>query len=348
MLELKDISISYSSFKMNNLSLDVKRGEYFVMLGRSGSGKSVTLDIIAGLRKPDSGRVILNGSDITNTRIQARKVGMVFQDFALFPHLTVFDNISYPLRLKKMAKREILERVETISRGMNIKQILGRKPDNLSGGEKQRVAVARTLVTSPDIILLDEPMSSIDTPLRDDIRRLLRKINSEGMTILHVTHDFREAIRLADRVGVIHNGHMIQTGKPDEVFTSPVNRFVARFAGIQNFFKVEITRSNGKFVGTGKGETSFNLPGDDYPHNALIMIRNESIDITGKPPAGRDNIIKGVVAELNRSEFGYEAYVDAGETFYVNFSEKEFREMNLKIGQEVYLSFNSNDLKVIQ
>jgi ABC-type Fe3+/spermidine/putrescine transport system ATPase subunit len=347
MLELRDISKRYPSFQMKDLSFHITKGEYFVLLGRSGSGKSMTLDIIAGLRKPDSGAVILNGSDITSDKIQDRGVGMVFQDFALFPHLTVFDNIAYPLKVKRLPKVNIQEKVNAIAREINIDQLLHRKPDTLSGGERQRVAVARTLVTSPKIILLDEPMSSVDTPLRDDIRRLLRKINSEGMTILHVTHDFREAIRLADRVGVIHNGHIIQTGVPDYVFSNPVNRFVARFAGIQNFFKVDISLRDKEYIALGRSGVEFTLQKGDYPANGLIMIRNDAIAIDIKSPGTKINMVKGVVIELNRSEFGYEAYVDAGEIFYINFSAKENIALNLMPGKEVYLSFKSSDLKVI-
>jgi ABC-type sugar transport system ATPase subunit len=296
---------------------------------------------------PDSGSVILNGVDITRIKIQQRKVGLVFQDFAVFPHLTVYDNIAYPLRMKGESKGDIEDRVKRMAWEMNIENILHRKPGNLSGGEKQRVAVARTLVTSPDIILLDEPMASIDTPLRDDVRRLLRKINSTGVTVLHVTHDFREAIRLADRVGILHNGHIVQSGSPDDVFANPANRFVARFAGIQNFFKVSITRDNNINFGICKNGSRLLLPEGQYPGNGLLMVRNELIKVTLHSPAGEDNIVEGFIKELNRSESGYEAYVDTGEIFYVNFSSGECNEMNLKTGSRVYLSFPASALKVI-
>lgn len=347
MLKLVKITKSYPSFIIRDLDLDIYRGEYFVLLGRSGSGKSMTLELIAGLRKPDSGSIFLNGVDITDHKIQERRVGLVFQDFAVFPHLTVYDNIAYPLRIKRLGRGEIKEMVEKIAWEMNISQILQRKPSNLSGGERQRVAVARTLVTSPDIIMLDEPMASIDTPLRDDLRRLLRKINKSGITILHVTHDFREAIRLADRVGVIHNGHIIQTGTPDQVFSKPVNRFVARFAGIQNFFKVSIDRQDGKITGTTRDGARFYLPEGNYPGNGLVMIRNEAISIGRKRTSGRDNCFEGVITELNRSEFGYEAYVDAGELFYINFSEQEYNELMLKAGERIFVSFPASAIRVI-
>jgi len=347
MLELVNLNKKYPDFSIIDLSLRVEEGEYFVLLGRSGSGKSLTLELIAGLRSPDSGSVILNNIDITDVKIQQRRVGMVFQDFAVFPHLTVFENIAYPLRMKREKKEDIGKKVKNMAWEMNIESLLERKPDTLSGGERQRVAVARTLVTSPDIILLDEPMASIDTPLRDDVRRLLRKINRKGVTVLHVTHDYREAIRLADRVGVLHNGRLVQTGKPDEVFMNPVNRFVARFAGIQNFLSVSIEKDNNVNFAVCKSGNRLKLPVGDCPQKGILMVRNDSITISLEPPQAVDNIVEGTINELNRSEFGYEAYVDAGEIFYVNFSDAEYNQMKLEIGNRIFLSFPDSALKVI-
>ncbi|MCD4768794.1 MAG: ABC transporter ATP-binding protein, partial [Bacteroidales bacterium] len=305
MLELRGITRRYGNFALNNLSFKVNRGEYFILLGRSGSGKSLTLELIAGIRKPEKGQVILNGTDITSLKMQRRKTGLVFQDFALFPHLTVYDNIAYPLKMKRTPDQDIHNMIDQIATEVNLKHLLERKPDSLSGGERQRVAVARTLIASPDIILLDEPMASIDTPLRDDIRRLLRRINGGGMTILHVTHDYREAIRLADRVGVIHNGRIIQIGKPDEVFSNPVNRFVARFAGIQNFFKVVINNDGSDSVATGRSGFRFLLSPGDYPQEAILMIHSNKITLSTKLSKVKDNSAWGEITEINRSEFGY-------------------------------------------
>ena len=346
MLELRDISKNYGDFKLNDISIQVQKGEYFILLGRSGAGKSQLLEIISGLRKPDRGEIILNGRDITRDNIQERKVGLVFQDFALFPHLTVFDNISYPLRMKKMKSGEIIKKVDEISGNLNVKHLFNRKPDILSGGEKQRVAVARTLVTSPDIILLDEPMSSIDTPFRDDIRRLLRRINQSGMTILHVTHDYRESIRLAHRVGVIHNGRIIQTGHPVEVFEKPVNRFVARFTGIQNFFKVDIIREKSRILGKSN-KMSFVLPDGDYSDHSIVMLKSDRIEITPDRNNSFSNCVKATVSEIYRTQSGFELYADAGEIFHVEITEKLKQEFNIGPGQTLFLCFTSADLQVI-
>lgn len=347
MLELVNLNKKYPDFAIRNLSLRIEEGEYFVLLGRSGSGKSMALELIAGLRSPDSGKVLLNGNDITGVKIQQRNVGIVFQDFAVFPHLSVYDNIAYPLKMKGDDKDAIKVKVDRIAWEMNIESMLQRKPDTLSGGERQRVALARTLVTSPDIIMLDEPMASIDTTLRDDVRRLLRRINRNGMTVLHVTHDYREAIRLADRVGVLHDGHLIQVGSPDSVFSNPVNRFVARFAGIQNFFKVSVRKENSINFGVSRKGVRLMLPGGEYPSDVLVMLRNDTITVSLHPTENADNQLEGTISELNRAEFGYEAYVDAGEIFYVNFSNNEFDKMKPETGSRVFLSFPDSAIKVI-
>lgn len=347
MLELVNITKSYPGFEIRDLSLRVEKGEYFVLLGRSGSGKSMALEIIAGLRKSDSGAVILNGKDITNLKIQDRMVGLVFQDFALFPHLSVYDNIAYPLRIKKMKRSDIEEKVKGMAWEMNISSLLNRRPDTLSGGERQRVAVSRTLVTSPEIILLDEPMASIDTPLRDDIRRLLRDLNRRGMTIMHVTHDFREAIRLAHRMGVMHNGHLVQLGTPDEIFRKPKNRFVARFAGVQNFFKIEVIKDSTTVRGRLKNGLVITLPEGDYGNDALIMIPNSDISVSHDCPEESKIISEGVVTEVNRAENGYEAYIESGDIFYLNLTAEAFATKPLTSGDRVWITFPEDAVRVL-
>ncbi|MDT8400269.1 MAG: ABC transporter ATP-binding protein [Bacteroidales bacterium] len=346
MLQLENISKSYDNFALRDINLEIPKGEYFVLLGRSGAGKSQLLELIAGLRSPDSGRIFLNGKEITREKIQHRKTGMVFQDFAIFPHLTVYENIAYALKIRRLPRKEIRTAVGTMAENVNIAHLLDRSTDDLSGGERQRVAVARTLVTSPDIILLDEPMASIDASLRDEMRRLLRKINEMGITMLHVTHDYGEAIRLANRVGIIHNGRILQAGIPDEVFSKPVNKFVARFAGIRNFFSVKIGREEGKTVAVS-GKHKYSLPDGDYPENGLLIIKSDSINLSLQEQKDSDNCIKGIVRELNRAESGYEVFVDAGDLFHVLLSNKDFEGLSLNPEQTVYLSFSADKLKLI-
>src|SRR5664279_2713315 len=285
MLRLTNITRRLGDFALRDLNLEVADGEYYVLLGRSGSGKTQLLELIAGLEHPDSGKIFLDDIDITRQKIQDRKVGIVFQNYAIFPHMTVYGNIAYPLKARKEDNKNIDEMVKKAAEAMNITHILMRSTEKLSGGELQRVALARTLIKSPRLLLLDEPLSSLDTSLKDDLKRLLRNLNKAGQTIIHVTHDYCDAVSLAKRVGVIHNGKIIQEGSVNEVFNNPANRFVARYAGIRNFFRVNISREDGLFVGVTEHKVIFKLNGVTPARNRLILIRNESIVITNEKPS---------------------------------------------------------------
>jgi ABC-type sugar transport system ATPase subunit len=348
MLRLININRRLGDFALSFINLEVSDGQYYVLLGRSGSGKTQLLELIAGLEHPDSGRIILDDDDITKQRIQERKVGIVFQDYAVFPHMTVFGNIAYPLRARKINKKSIAEKVEQIATSMNISHLLARGTQKLSGGELQRVALARTLITSPRLLLLDEPLSSLDTSLKDDLKSLLRNLNKDGLTIIHVTHDYGDAISLAKRVGVIHNGRIIQEGSVDEVFKNPSNRFVARYAGIRNFFRVDITKEDGYLFGITEHRIKFKLNSGEPGSDKLLLIKNDSIVLSNGLPSDKElNIIKGKILEIIPSEFGKEVIIDAGELFYVNALAAEIENLRLREGNEVWISFSCEDIVVI-
>jgi molybdate/tungstate transport system ATP-binding protein len=348
MLRLININRRLGDFALTDINLEVSDGQYYVLLGRSGSGKTQLLELIAGLEHPDTGQIILDNEDITKQKIQNRKVGIVFQDYAVFPHMTVFGNIAYPLRVRKVDKNVIAEKVEKAATTMNIKHILERSTEKLSGGELQRVALARTLITSPKLLLLDEPLSSLDTSLKDDLKRLLRNLNRAGQTIIHVTHDYGDAISLAKRVGVIHSGKIIQEGSVNEVFNYPSNRFVARYAGIRNFFRVNITEDNGSLSGVTEHNMRFKLNGVPPGREHLLLIKNDSIVLSDQlPPDNELNVFKGKVTELIPSEFGIEVTIDAGELFYANTRVSGMEEMRLSEGKEVWISFSAKDIVVI-
>jgi ABC-type Fe3+/spermidine/putrescine transport system ATPase subunit len=348
MLRLININRRLGNFALSDINLEVCDGQYYVLLGRSGSGKTQLLELIAGLEHPDSGRIILDDDDITKQRIQERKVGIVFQDYAVFPHMTVFGNIAYPLRARKVNKNSIAEKVEKVATSMNISHLLARSTQKLSGGELQRVALARTLITSPRLLLLDEPLSSLDTSLKDDLKSLLRNLNKAGQTIIHVTHDYGDAISLAKRVGVIHNGRIIQEGSVDEVFKKPSNRFVARYAGIRNFFRVDISGENGSLIGVTEHKIRFKLNGVASGKDNLLLIKNDSIVLSNELPSNKElNIFKGMIMEIIPSEFGKEVIIDAGELFYANTPASEMENLRLREGNEVWLSFSCEDIVVI-
>ena len=348
MLRLIDINRKLGNFGLSEINLEVTDGEYYVLLGRSGSGKTQLLELIAGLEHPDSGGIFLDNIEITRQRIQDRKIGIVFQDYAIFPHMTVFGNIAYPLRARKEDKKNIDEKVRKAAEAMNITHILMRGTEKLSGGELQRVALARTLITSPRLLLLDEPLSSLDTSLKDDLKRLLRNLNKAGQTIIHVTHDYCDAISLAKRVGVIHNGKIIQEGSVEEVFSNPSNRFVARYAGIRNFFKVNILRENGILFGVTEHDTKFKLNGVNPANNSLLLIRNDSIALNfNMSDDNKINSIKGIVTEIIPSQFGLEVTIDAGDLFYVNMVASDATKNKLVENKEVWLNFPSDAIVII-
>ncbi len=349
MLKLTDINRRLGDFALKDINLEISEGQYYVLLGRSGSGKTQLLELIAGLEHPDKGIIMLDNEDITKRRIQDRKIGIVFQDYAVFPHMTVFGNIAYPLRARKEDKKSIAEKVMKAAGAMNIQHILERNTEKLSGGEMQRVALARTLITSPRLLLLDEPLSSLDASLKDDMKRLLRNLNNAGQTIVHVTHDYSDAISLAKRVGVIHNGRIVQEGSVDEVFKNPSNRFVARYAGIRNFFSVEISGENGLRYGVTKHNVRFKLEGKNSVKDGLIIIQNDSIILTKERPVDSDlNIIKGKIKEIIPSEFGREITIDAGELFYVNIHTMVFEKIKFFEEEEVWMSFSPKAIVVLK
>ena len=340
MLRLENIYKKLGNFALSGISMDIPEGEYYVLLGRSGSGKTQLLELIAGLNEPDSGEIWIDNEDVTKKKIQEHKVGLVFQDYAIFPNMTVFGNIAYSLHCRKFDKKEINKKVRLIADELNIAHLLDRFTHNLSGGELQRVALARTLVTSPKVLLLDEPLASIDASLKDDIKRTFRQLNRKGLTIVHVTHDYSEAVSLASRVGVIHNGHIIQEGSPEEVFRKPMNKFVARYAGIRNFFRVKFVEEDGVWKACCDGNLAFNILPGSYPSEGLLIVRSDAVKIQCSEPAGDNkNCFKGIIKEIVPSEFGMELMVDAGEKFYVDISANEFKMLKLNELSDVWITF---------
>ena len=219
---------------LGGISLDIKDGEFFVLLGPSGAGKTTTLRIVAGLERPDAGRVLMNGADATNLPPAMRDCSFVFQQYSLYPHLSVYDNLAFPLRApsRRVAEGEIRQRVERIAAMLHIESKLERKATQLSGGEMQRVAIGRALVRRPRVYLMDEPLSSLDAKLREELRVELKRIQREsGATVIYVTHDQVEATTLADRIAILENGCIQQVGTPEQVYSAPETIHVAQRLG---------------------------------------------------------------------------------------------------------------------
>ncbi len=234
MIELHDIVVKFGEFTaLNNINVHVKEGEFFTFLGPSGCGKTTTLRTITGFIRPESGIVSMRGRDITRVPIEERRIGIVFQSYALFPSMTVRDNIAFGLKIKKLKRPEIERKVNAIAQKVELSQEqLGKAVSQLSGGQQQRVAIARALVTEPAVICMDEPLSNLDAKLRVQLRNELKKMQKDfGITTIYVTHDQEEALTLSDRIAVFNNGYIEQTGTPNEVYNHSATEFVCNFIG---------------------------------------------------------------------------------------------------------------------
>lgn len=241
-VQLIDVSKSYKSNDVvKSVNLDVKKGEFLTILGPSGVGKTTLLKIIAGFEKCNKGKIILNGNDITNLPPYKRNIGMLFQNYALFPHMTIFDNIAFPLKIRKMSKEKIKKKVFDILNRVRLSGFEKRYPRQLSGGQQQRVALARALVFNPPVLLLDEPMAALDKQLKKQMQTEIKQIQEDlGVTTISVTHDQEEALSMSSRVCVMHNGHISQIGRPKEIYNNPNNLFVAQFIGEANIIKGKV------------------------------------------------------------------------------------------------------------
>ena len=248
MIELKDIIVRFGDFEaLHNINVEVKEGEFFTFLGPSGCGKTTTLRTITGFIEPVSGTVNVNGEDITHVPIEKRNIGIVFQSYALFPTMTVYDNIAFGLKIKKLKKTEIDEKVRAIARKVDLSdEQLKKAVSQLSGGQQQRVAIARALVTGPAIICMDEPLSNLDAKLRVGLRNELKKMQRDfGITTIYVTHDQEEALTLSDRIAVFNKGYIEQIGTPNEVYNHSATEFVCNFIGDINPLTGEVARAMG-------------------------------------------------------------------------------------------------------
>ncbi|MCL2007962.1 MAG: ABC transporter ATP-binding protein [Treponema sp.] len=259
MIVLKDIQIKFGDFiALKKISLEVLEGEFFTLLGPSGCGKTTTLRTLTGFLHPDHGTVTVDGKDITYLEIERRNIGMVFQSYALFPTMSVFENIAFGLRVKKLPKAEIKMKVDEISQKVELEsEQLNKKVSQLSGGQQQRVAIARALVTSPSIICLDEPLSNLDAKLRVQLRNELKELQRRfGITTIYVTHDQEEALTLSDRIAVFNHGSIEQIGAPDEIYNHSATEFVCNFIG-------DINKLSDNFLSrvgagdTGNGKNSY-------------------------------------------------------------------------------------------
>jgi spermidine/putrescine ABC transporter ATP-binding subunit len=305
-IHLKNITKRFGALEaVSGVSIDIDDGELFTLLGPSGCGKTTILRLIAGFHKPDEGEIFFGGKEVSAVPPYLRKIGMVFQNYALWPHMTLFDNVAYGLKLRKVPKKEIGGRVEKVFSMVNLTGLEKRFPGQLSGGQQQRVALARALVLNPDVLLLDEPLSNLDAKIRQTVRAEIRKLQKElGITSIYVTHDQEEALTISDRISVLDHGKVLQLGTPRNLYERPENPFVADFIGINNLLAGEV-----KEIDEKKGWMTVQTPFGVIrcPHEnrfrsgdpCRISVRPETATITDldQPPEGEPgNKLSGTVS----------------------------------------------------
>jgi spermidine/putrescine transport system ATP-binding protein len=282
-IELVSLTKRFSEIAVDNIDLQIASGEFFSLLGPSGCGKTTTLRLIAGFEQPTTGRILLDGQDLSAVPPHRRNVNTVFQSYALFPFLTVFDNVAFGLRNKKLPKAELQKRVYTALDLVKLRAFEKRRPGQLSGGQQQRVALARALVLQPSVLLLDEPLGALDAKLRRSLKVELKALQEQvGITFLYVTHDQEEALTMSDRLAVMRDGRIVQLGSPTQVYEAPADTYVADFLGVSNLMPVDVTsRGPGSRAEVRLGESVLTVDhgGLDAPDHAHAIIRPERVRI---------------------------------------------------------------------
>ena len=340
-IELKNICKVYddNGFKaVDDFNLEVKRGEFVTFLGPSGCGKTTTLRMIAGFEMPSSGKILLNGEDISQLPANKRPINTVFQRYALFPHMNIYDNIAFGLKLKKLSKDEIKKKVKRVLSIVDLEGFENRKISTLSGGQQQRIAIARALVNEPEILMLDEPLGALDLKMRKEMQLELKNMHDRlGITFIYVTHDQEEALTMSDTIVVMNQGYIQQVGTPEDIYNEPKNAFVADFIGDSNILSatmvhdrlVNILGANFPCVDEGFGQKK--------PVDAVI--RPEDIDLV-KP---EDGIIRGVVTHVIFKGVHYEMEVMANNYEWLVHSTDMF-----PVGAEVGLRVDPFDIQIMK
>lgn len=339
-VELKNVSKEFDGqVVLNNISMTIKKNEFVTLLGPSGCGKTTTLRIIGGFEYPTEGTVLFDGEDITGVPPYKRKVNTVFQKYALFPHLNVYDNIAFGLKIAKISSSEIKKRVNQMLELVNLGSYAKRSVDSLSGGQQQRIAIARALVNRPKVLLLDEPLGALDLKLRKSMQLELKTMQQEvGITFLYVTHDQEEALTMSDRIVVMHDGDILQVGTPKEIYDEPVNAFVANFIGDSNIYR-----------GIMLKDELVNFAGADFQCVDKGFANNEAVDVVVRPEdiklvePGKGQI-NGIVKSALFKGVHYEMIIETEKAKFTVQSTK-MREVGMLVGINI-IPFNIHIMKL--
>lgn len=354
-LEIRNIFKEFNENPVvNNISLDINRGEFLTILGPSGSGKTTLLNLIAGFLKKDKGQILLGNQDISQQKPYERNFGMVFQNYALFPHMNVFNNIAYPLRIRKLSKKDIEKKVNEILKLVGLEGYHSRVPNQLSGGQQQRVALARAIVFNPPLLLLDESLGALDKNLRQQMQLEVKRIQNEvGITTISVTHDQEEALTMSDRICLINDGVIQQVDTPERIYSKPKNNFVASFIGETNIIKGHVTsvveNENKIKISAFQNDTKVISTLDNknikVNNQVTVAIRPESINIKDEINHF-DNVLEGIVLEK----------IYLGDMIKLNISLKEStislktsprNTKGIQIDDKILIGWNATDTYVI-
>lgn len=351
MLTIEHISKDLGEFILDDVSLTVEDGEYFVIIGPTGAGKTILLETIAGVYPPDSGTVCLDNRDVTYVPPRDRNITMVYQDYMLFPHLTVAENIGFGLKNRKLPADEIAQKVAEVADIFGIGHLLHRYPDTLSGGEQQRAAISRAIILEPSILLLDEPLSALDGQTRERLRIELKRLHAAyRTTIIHITHNFEEVFSLASRVAVMNKGNVLQVGKPDEVFRHPNSEFVAEFVGVQNIFRGTCTQKDGLSEVTVTGTDGPHLICSSLctdSHDVTVTIRPEDIMVSStQVESTARNSFAGTITDVADNGSMVRLTVDSGLPFIAAVTRQGWQSLGEDIGDTVYLTVMAQSVHI--
>ncbi|HII97997.1 MAG TPA: ATP-binding cassette domain-containing protein [Methanoregula sp.] len=352
MIEFDQVSIGLGDFLLDKVSLSIGKGDYYCIMGPSGAGKTIILEAIAGLLVPDSGRILHNGEDVRGIPPEKRRIGLVYQDYSLFPHMTVEKNIAFGMRMRHLPEPEITERVRQLMHQFGISHIAARAPFTLSGGEQQRVAIARALAIEPELLLLDEPLSALDPVTREQFIGELRSLHrDEGLTIVHVTHDRRDPISLGTRMAMIIDGRLIQEDRVGTIFSSPHGEQVARFIGYENILKGTVTSSTEGLctVDIGGSREVAVVADAGKGDRIALCIRADTITVSrndGQKTSAR-NTFFGTITRKDSLGSLATITVDIGVEITALVTGKSVEEMELDIGTPVCISFKATGVHMI-
>lgn len=352
LLEVRNLHVDLGEFSLRGADLAIKEGDYCCLIGDSGAGKSVLLETVVGSFLPHKGKVLLHGRDVTDWPPEHRNLGIVYQDYMLFPHLNVFDNIAFGLRRQKDSRTELNNKVHSIAERVGIKNLLHRDIKTLSGGEQQRAALARALITRPQVLLLDEAFSALDVASRERMRHLLRELVKDlNVTVLHVTHDMEDVWALADQVAVLHDGQILQTGSPEHIFSCPQPDFVAEFLGARNILQGSVLDCDASgLTHIAVGQTSlYSADPASADHRVQLSVRPEELAVAKEqlPITLRNQIPVKIQSLDRRGPLVWITGKAAGFSLEAAVTVSGAREQQLTVGSDAVFAFSASSLRII-